>query len=120
MKFNLFLSAFALMPISFSFATAPQTEKKQVTNEYHGVKVQDDYQWLEDDADPEVKAWSNGQNEKARSFLDRLPDRAAIEKQLTKWYAKTSPSYFALVSRPGVLFGLKFQPPKQQPMLISL
>ncbi len=99
--------------------TAPAA-KKPVTNEYQGVKVQDDYQWLESDNDPAVKAWSDGQNQKTRAYLDKLPDRAALEKQLTEWYAKTSPSYSALVSRPGILFALKFQPPKQQQMLVTL
>jgi len=97
-----------------------QTSKKPVFNEYQGVKVEDDYQWLEKDDDPEVKRWSDAQNQRTRSYLDKLPDRAAIEKQLTDWFAQTSPSYSALVSRPGVLFALKFQPPKQQPMLVTL
>ena len=44
----------------------------------------------------------------------------ALEKQLTEWFAKTSPSYSGLVSRPGILFAMKFQPPKQQPMLVTL
>jgi prolyl oligopeptidase len=97
-----------------------EAPKKPVINEYQGVKVQDDYQWLEDDADPAVKAWSDAQNQRTRAYLDKLPDRAGIEKQLTEWYAKTSPSYSGLVSRPGILFALKFQPPKQQPMLVTL
>src|SRR5205823_13013003 len=33
---------------------------------------------------------------------------------------KTSPSYSSLVSRPGILFAMKFQPPKQQPILVTL
>jgi prolyl oligopeptidase len=67
-----------------------------------------------------VKAWSDAQNQRTRQYLDKLPDRAAIEKQLTEWYAKTSPSYSSLVSRPGILFAMKFQPPKQQPLLVTL
>jgi prolyl oligopeptidase len=100
--------------------TNTPTPKKPVTDEYQGVKVQDDYQWLEKDDDPAVKSWSDAQNQKTRAYIDKLPDRAAIEKQLADWYAKTSPSYSGLVSRPGVLFALKFQPPKQQPMLVTL
>jgi prolyl oligopeptidase len=99
---------------------APQTPKKPLTDEYHGVTVEDPYQWLENDGDPEVKAWSDAQSQRTRAYLDKLPDRAAIEKQLTAWYAKTSPSYFSLVSRPGILFAIKFQPPKQQPLLVTL
>jgi prolyl oligopeptidase len=97
-----------------------QTPKKPVTDEYQGVKVEDNYQWLENDADPAVKTWSESQNQQTRAYLDKLPDRAAIEKELTEWYAKTSPSYSGIVSRPGILFGMKFQPPKQQQMLVTL
>ena len=100
--------------------TASQTAKKPVSNEYQGTTVEDPYQWLEKDDDPEVKAWSAAQNQRTRDYLDKLPDRAAIEKQLTEWYAKTSPSYSSLVSRPDILFAMKFQPPKQQPMLVTL
>ena len=96
------------------------TAKKPVTDEYQGVKVEDDYQWLEKDDDPEVKAWSDDQNQRTRAYIDKLPDRAKIEKKLAEWYAKTSPSYSGLVSRPGILFAMKFQPPKQQQMLVTL
>jgi prolyl oligopeptidase len=83
-----------------------QTTKKPVSNEYQGTTVEDPYQWLEKDNDPEVKAWSDAHNQRTRDYLDKLPDRAAIEKQLTDWYAKTSPSYSSLVSRPGILLGM--------------
>jgi len=97
-----------------------QTPKKPVTDEYQGVKVEDNYQWLEQDDDPAVKAWSDAQSRRTRDYLDKLPDRTGIEKQLTEWYAKTSPSYSGIVSRPGILFARKFQPPKQQQMLVTL
>jgi prolyl oligopeptidase len=126
MKINRFLfpisaaSALWLINLSAAEPSSPQTPKKPVTDEYQGVKVEDNYQWLEKDDDPEVKAWSDTQNKRTRAYIDKLPDRAAIEKQLTDWYAKTSPSYSELVARPGVLFAMKFQPPKQQQMLVTL
>ncbi|MGI8437696.1 MAG: prolyl oligopeptidase family serine peptidase [Chthoniobacterales bacterium] len=98
----------------------PAAAKKPVTNEYHGVKVTDDYQWLENDDDPAVKAWSEAENKQTRAYLDALPGHAKIETQLKEWYAKTSPSYSGIVARPGLLFAMKFQPPKQQPMLVTL
>ncbi len=112
---------FALSLPSLSASPPNQaTPKQPVTDEYQGVKVEDPYQWLEKDDDPAVKAWSDAQNQRTRAYLDKLPSRSAVEKQLTEWYARTSPSYSALVSRPGLLFALKFQPPKQQPMLVTL
>src|SRR5439155_19540769 len=121
-RFLFLLGALAgLAPIEFAAVTPdPQTAKKPVSTKYQDVTVEDPYQWLEQDNDPQVKAWSDAQNQRTRQYLDRLPDRAAIEKQLTEWFAKTSPSYSSLVSRPGVLFAMKFQPPKQQPMLVTL
>src|SRR5436305_4083055 len=97
-----------------------QTPKEPVTDEYQGVEVEDNYQWLEQDDDPAVKAWSDAQSRRTRDYLDKLPDRTGIEKQLTEWYAKTSPSYSGIVSRPGILFVRKFQPPKQQQILVTL
>src|SRR5438034_1186937 len=97
-----------------------ETPKNPASTTYQGVTVEDPYQWLEEDNDPQVKSWSDAQNQRTRQYLDKLLDRAAIEKQLTEWYAKTSPSYSSIVSRPGILFAMKFQPPKQQQLLVTL
>src|SRR5437868_5309677 len=119
MKF--LFGVFATLTLAaFGLAADTQTPKKPVTDEYQGVKVEDDYQWLEKDDDPTVKEWSDAQNQRTRAYLDKSPDRAPIEKQLAEWFAKTSPSYSELVSRPGILFAMKFQPPKQQQMLVTL
>ncbi len=118
-----FCGCLAFTIISLSAAELkppPATQKKPVFNEYHGTRVEDDYQWLENDDDPAVKAWSGAENKRTRAYLDSLPAHAEIEKQLEQWYAKTSPSYSSIVARPGILFAIKFQPPKQQPMLVTL
>src|SRR5215469_15104718 len=99
MRANFFLSlgitATALVLSDATLAEgAPNTPKKPVATEYHGITVEDPYQWLESDDDSQVKAWSDAENQQTRKYLDSLPDRAAIEKQLQEWYAKTSPSYF--------------------------
>src|SRR4030095_8351625 len=72
-----FAGALGVMTLPNLFSTEPvnQTPKKPVTDEYQGVKVQDDYQWLEKDDDPAVKAWSDAQNQRTRKYLDKLPDR---------------------------------------------
>src|SRR5437016_9141912 len=96
------IGALILTNLSAVAESKPKTPKLPVTNEYQGVKVEDPYQWLEKDDDPAVKAWSDAQNQRTRTYLDKLPDRAAIEKQLTEWFAKTAPTYSGLVSRPGI------------------
>src|SRR5438105_8659139 len=113
------ITALTLLNLSAT-AASPETPKKPVSTKYQDVTVEDPYQWLEQDNDPQVKSWSDAQNQRTRQYLDKLPDRAAIEKQLTEWYAKTSPSYSSVVSRPGILSVMKFQPPKQQQVLVTL
>src|SRR5215831_17324936 len=135
MRANFFLAVVVPAGVfALSYATlaesAPDTPKKPVSTEYHGVRVEDPYQWLETDDDSQVKAWCDAQDQHTRKYLDSLPDRTAIENQLKEWYAKTSPSYTSLISRSatgrirggesGILFAMKFQPPKQQPLLVTL
>ncbi len=102
------------------YAQAPKTAKKPVTDVYHGTKVVDDYRWLEDWNDKEVKAWSDAQNAHARKYLDGVKDATKIRERITALLADESPDYDALKFRGGQLFALKHQPPKQQPMLVVM
>ena len=112
---------FPLLTIAMSISAAvPPTEKKPVTDEYHGVQVVDEYRWLEDGDSAAVKAWTAAQNQYSRAWLDSRADRAQIESKLKALYAQDTPSHTGLVARPGLLFALKFQPPKQQRLLVTL
>jgi len=115
------LTLFPLLTIAMSISAAvPPTEKKPVTDEYHGVQVVDEYRWLEDGDSAAVKAWTAAQNQYSRTWLDSRRDRSEIESKLKALYAKDTPSHTSLVARPGILFALKFQPPKQQRLLVTL
>ena len=120
--FPLLVPAFAMSVLLPSAAPAgyPPSEKIPVTDEYHGEKITDEYRWLEDGDSPAVKAWTDAQNKHTRAFLDALPERAGIEARLTALYAKDTPSHSGIVARPGRIFALKFQPPKQQRLLVTL
>ena len=48
---------------SAQLPTVP-TASEPVTNYYHQVAVVDDYQWLEDAANPAVRDWIHRQNER--------------------------------------------------------
>src|SRR5262245_27538957 len=99
---------------------AIKTPKKPVVDEYHAVKVVDDFQWLENADDPAVRRWSDVQNKHTRATLEKLPARPWIEDRLRRLFSGSSSSYFALTSRRGQLFLLKQSTPAQQPMLITL
>jgi prolyl oligopeptidase len=111
------LVAFAQSP---SVPKPPDTPKRPVTDEYQGVKVTDDYRWLENWDDPSVKQWSATQNTRTREYLDHLPARAAIRARVARLIAAGSASYYDLQFRGGMLFAMKYQPPQQQPVIVVM
>lgn len=98
----------------------PATPKRPVTDTYCGISVTDDYRWLEKGDDPEVRQWSERQNEQTRAVLDKLPNREELTKRLEQLNLGASPDYFSLSYDSGRLFALKLQPPRNQPLLIVL
>jgi prolyl oligopeptidase len=119
---SLSVCAFALTALaqSSSLPKAPDTPKRTVTDEYQGLKVTDDYRWLENWDDAAVKQWSAGENARTRQYFDQLPARPAVKARLKQLIAASSAAYYDLQFRAGVLFAEKYQPPQQQPMLVVL
>ena len=125
------MGAFALLATAFSLLAgagaaragdpgAPAAARIPVTDTYHGVRVSDPYRWLEDSSDPKVRQWSAAQDLRTRKYLDALPQRAAIFRQLMGQASATSSSYHGLQPAGGQLFALYNQPPKQQSMIALL
>src|SRR5262245_44242365 len=71
----------------------PGTRVERVVDVYHNVQVADDYRWLEDWSNPEVRAWSDAQNGYARGILDHLPHRDAIRLRVTELANAITESY---------------------------
>lgn len=100
---------------------APETAKRPVVDEYHGVKVTDNYRWLEKGAkDPEVRAWIDQQNSRTRAYLDALPNKEQVTARVSELIRSNSVSYVLQVERAGLVFALKVDPTVQQAMLVTL
>ena len=71
----------------------PEAPKSATVEEYHGVKVADPYRPLEDPDAAATRAWVEAENKITFSFLEGIPQRAAIRARLTAlWdYEKVSP-----------------------------
>lgn len=110
----------ALLIPAILLAAPPETPKKPVTDTYHGVAVVDSYRWLENWNDPAVKAWSEAQNAYARTYLDKLPGTEQIRGRLREILAAKTTTHGNLQYRPGKLFAMRRQPPKEQPFLVVM
>jgi prolyl oligopeptidase len=61
----------------------PQAHKVAQVDDYHGTKVADPYRWLEDTDSTETKAWVEAENALTFSYLEKIPQRAAIKERIT-------------------------------------
>jgi prolyl oligopeptidase len=121
---SLALFRLGLIALAAAGATAqaldyPATEKKPVTDTLQGVQVTEDYRWLENAADPAVKAWTAEQLKVARGVLDAVPARPGLRERFREILGTAPLRYFAFYRR-GSFFALKSQPPKSQPFLVVM
>ena len=62
----------------------PESQRGTQVDEFHGVKVEDPYRWLEDLDSEDTKAWVAAQNQVTSAYLAALPQREAIRQRLTE------------------------------------
>lgn len=100
-------------------SSMPDTKKEPVIDTYHGIRVTDDYRWLEDANDPAVKKFVALQNKHSRTYFDNLPMRSAMLARLKELHQRSA-AYYGLIQRGAKIFALKDQPPKNHPSLVVL
>ncbi len=98
----------------------PPAAKKPVSDTFHGVTVTEDYRWLEDAANPEVKAWSEKQFALARATLDAMPQRAKLRERFAAFNQSAAIRYQRFQHAGGELFAMKRTPPRNQPALVTI
>ena len=64
----------------------PHTERKPVTDVYHGVTVTDDYRWLDDIRDPAVRQWVDEQNAYCSAYFNSMSSLRSIQNRLKELY----------------------------------
>jgi prolyl oligopeptidase len=77
------------------FSAPPPTSKKPVEETLHGVKLVDNYRWLEDQDSPQTRAWLNEQIAYTKSVLGKYAGREALMRraiELNRAEALTTPS----------------------------
>ena len=107
-------------PVTDDESAPPVAEPGSVEDTYHGVTVADPYRWLEQADDPQVQAWSDGQDEYARAHLDTLPGLETLSAELRDILGARYISRWGVRERQGHLFAMESLPPQQQPYLVAL
>jgi prolyl oligopeptidase len=122
MKFAAAVSLSALLcTAADDLPPIPSTPKKPVIDEYAGgVKVTDDYRWLEPASSQEAREWSNAQNARTRAYFDRLAMRRSLGETLTRLLSTDSTRFSGLSFTGGTLFAIETKPPKLQAFLVTL
>ena len=100
--------------------SVPITARLPITDEYHGVRIIDNYRWLERQDSADVKKWSDAQNARTQAYLDNLPVRRELLGQLRRLSQVTTPTYDTLGYAAGTLVAEKSDASSQQPYLVSL
>ncbi|MBW4573957.1 MAG: prolyl oligopeptidase family serine peptidase [Aphanothece sp. CMT-3BRIN-NPC111] len=62
----------------------PSSHQVDQIDDYHGIKVKDPYQWLEDPDSEETKVWVEAQNQVTFDYLNEIPVREKILQRLTQ------------------------------------
>ena len=106
------LSAAVLFAAARSLAdlpAAPVAKTIPVVDDYFGTKVTDPYRWMEDPKDPDLQVYLKAQSERARSILDSIPARGALEKRVQA-LVETITVSSNVARRRSLLFYEKIQP----------
>lgn len=96
------------------------TDRRPVKDTYHGIEVVDDYRWLEDASSERTRAWTQAQNDRTRAYLKGLPAYDEIRRRMREVISSVTTSYADLKAGGASYFALKRQPPRQQPLLVTL
>lgn len=115
---RIFLLTLVLVSCQMS-KPVPVTEKRPVTDEYHGVRITDDYRWLERAEDPDVQKWIEAQNDYSRAYFERLSIRSAVHERLSQLSVRPA-RYYRLTPVGDRVFAMKDQPPRNRPVLVVL
>jgi prolyl oligopeptidase len=78
--------------------TVPQARPRPEEQTIGGVSYVDPFVWLEHNDDPEVRAWQDAQDERARAYLSSVPDqerlRSTVERGFVNMFAYYAPQRF--------------------------
>ncbi len=98
----------------------PFAASRTTTRTWFGEPVSDDFEWLENAADPYTRSWTAAETAYGRRHLDAMPARAALRERVQALLVSTISDYGALAERGNLVFALKSGAPSQRAVLVAL
>jgi prolyl oligopeptidase len=90
--------------------TPPPTRRVPVTDDYFGMKVTDNYRWLENMKDSTVVNWFKAQSDYTNSYLDKIAGRDSLLEAFKKMDALTPARITDIVRKNNRYFYKKLLP----------
>jgi prolyl oligopeptidase len=82
----------------------PVAPVRPVEESFYGIRVADDYRYMEDLKDPQVQSWFRGQNDYTRAVLHSVPGRKELLKRIVELDESTSSDIGTIRCLPGEVF----------------
>ena len=101
------LVLFVAAGTAFGQAKPPAPPSQPASDAYYGTTIADPYRALEDLKNPDVAAWMKAQSDYTRSTLDRIPQRAAILKEIQRYGDDTAARVTGVQPNDGNYYYLK-------------
>jgi prolyl oligopeptidase len=114
------LSFFLLITATVFAQDVPTAIKLPVTDEYHGVKVVDNYRWLEDSKSAETEKWLAAENAYSLHYFEHAPAWNSLLHDIRNPKQKQGAIQRNLDFRAGRFFYLQLdRTVQQQPVLMT-
>ncbi len=92
------------LPAANAQLVYPATKKAPVTDNYFGVKVTDNYRWMEDMGSVETQQWFKAQDALAEQWLDSISGRKSLTDEIFSIYSKSAPMIKDIMERNNRFF----------------
>lgn len=89
---------------SLAQTSLPTAAVRNVTDTYHGTKIDDPYRYFENKADPEVAKWMKAHSDHAHATLARIPGRNALLDKIKQYDSAASDRVAQVTRLPGDLY----------------